>query len=282
MPNPVRVFISYSHDSEAHKQQVLDFATKLRTNGVDVELDAWVNGTPEQSWPNWMLDEIEKADFVLVVCTKSYYQRARNKAPKDEGKGVKWEALIGSNLIYHNDSLNRKMVPVLMGEAEIEVIPEWIRGHTLYAINDETHYQKLLRYLINQPEYIKPDLGEAVELPAKQKIISKSYILFAGISVLLLIVMVNLITRQQQPMVTGVVLDENSQPIASATVFYRQDGKMQQIITDSLGYFEFAADSSTPKHMRNVRIFKQGYEQSELRYYLYSNRLQVQLSKTSF
>jgi len=37
----VRVFISYSHDSEAHKAWVLKLATDLRTASVDAGLDQW-------------------------------------------------------------------------------------------------------------------------------------------------------------------------------------------------------------------------------------------------
>ena len=35
------VFISYSHDNEEHKQWVLQLATRLRLNGVDIILDRW-------------------------------------------------------------------------------------------------------------------------------------------------------------------------------------------------------------------------------------------------
>ena len=34
-----RVFISYSHDSDAHKERVLELADRLRTDGLHVELD---------------------------------------------------------------------------------------------------------------------------------------------------------------------------------------------------------------------------------------------------
>ena len=65
--NSVNVFISYSHDSVEHRENVLGLAERLLANGIDVELDLWVNGTPEQGWPNWMLDALDSADFVLVV-----------------------------------------------------------------------------------------------------------------------------------------------------------------------------------------------------------------------
>ena len=38
---PPRVFVSYSHDTEPHKDWVLQLATRLVANGVDVILDQW-------------------------------------------------------------------------------------------------------------------------------------------------------------------------------------------------------------------------------------------------
>ena len=35
------VFVSYSHDSEDHMAWVLQLATRLRHNGVDMILDRW-------------------------------------------------------------------------------------------------------------------------------------------------------------------------------------------------------------------------------------------------
>src|SRR3954470_14996308 len=37
--NPIRVFISYSWDSEEHKQKVLNLAQRLRSEGVDAHID---------------------------------------------------------------------------------------------------------------------------------------------------------------------------------------------------------------------------------------------------
>jgi SEFIR domain len=39
MAATVRVFISYSHDSREHCDQVLAFAQQLRRDGIDAELD---------------------------------------------------------------------------------------------------------------------------------------------------------------------------------------------------------------------------------------------------
>jgi len=38
---PPKAFLSYSHDSDAHKSWVLTLATHLMANGVDTTLDEW-------------------------------------------------------------------------------------------------------------------------------------------------------------------------------------------------------------------------------------------------
>jgi hypothetical protein len=38
-PTPPRVFISYSHDSEAHRERVLALSERLRADGIDADLD---------------------------------------------------------------------------------------------------------------------------------------------------------------------------------------------------------------------------------------------------
>jgi SEFIR domain len=102
------VFISYSHDSDAHRAAVLGLAERLRGDGIEVVLDQYVEGTPAQGWPRWMLDEIERADAVLVVCTQTYYQRFRGHGPPDRGRGVDWEGAILTNELYRDRSYKQK------------------------------------------------------------------------------------------------------------------------------------------------------------------------------
>jgi hypothetical protein len=68
---PPKVFISYSHDSPEHAQHVLELAERLRADGVDAQLDQYVAGTPARGWPRWMEDQLDSAEFVLVICTET-------------------------------------------------------------------------------------------------------------------------------------------------------------------------------------------------------------------
>jgi hypothetical protein len=82
------VFISYSHDSDEHRETVLALSERLREDGIETLLDQYVNGSPKQGWPRWMLDQLDAADSVLVVCTETYY--ADSAGMKSPAKARAW------------------------------------------------------------------------------------------------------------------------------------------------------------------------------------------------
>jgi SEFIR domain len=82
------VFCSYSHDSDAHRERVLAVSERLRADGLDTRLDQYENGVPGSGWPRWMMDQLDAADFVLVVCTETYYRRFRGHEETGKGKGA--------------------------------------------------------------------------------------------------------------------------------------------------------------------------------------------------
>ena len=53
MEKKPRVFISYSHDSDEHKNWVLGLANQLRKEGVESWIDAYVE-SPPKGWQQWM------------------------------------------------------------------------------------------------------------------------------------------------------------------------------------------------------------------------------------
>jgi hypothetical protein len=67
----MKLFVSYSHDSDAHREQVLGLSERLRADGIETMLDRYVNGAPPGGWPRWMLDQLDTADAVLVVCSET-------------------------------------------------------------------------------------------------------------------------------------------------------------------------------------------------------------------
>ena len=88
--SPLRVFISYSHDSPEHADRVLALADRLRQDGIDSILDQYILGSPDEGWPRWMDRQIRDADFVLMICTPTYYRRVMGE---ETTRGRAWREL---------------------------------------------------------------------------------------------------------------------------------------------------------------------------------------------
>lgn len=161
--NP-RVFISYSHDSQEHAERVLALSNRLRKEGIDCHIDRYES--PPPGWlPDWMRNQIEAAEFVLVVCTKTYLRRFRKEEAAGQGKGVKWESIIITSEMYWSDSTNDKFIPVVFSPEDAGYIPTELRGAIHYDLSNASDYEDLYRHLTNQPKHEKPALGELRALP---------------------------------------------------------------------------------------------------------------------
>ena len=147
---PKKVFISYSHDSPEHSERVLSLSERLRDDGITTQLDQYENGTPSKGWPRWMLDQLDEADSVIVVCTKTYYRRFRGHEEPAKGKGADWEGALITQQIYDERSNTVKFVPVLFAAEDEAFIPEPIRGLTYYLLTSEENYNGLYDFLLGQ------------------------------------------------------------------------------------------------------------------------------------
>jgi len=152
-----RIFISYSHDSDDHRERVLGLAQQLRRDGVDAWLDQFVEGSPEEGWPLWMERQVEQARFVLMICTATYHRRYLGEEESGQGLGATWEAVLTRGDLYEGQGRNRKLVPVLFADGEPEHIPKPLRQHTKYRLPD--YYAELLRFLKGQPAIVPEPLG---------------------------------------------------------------------------------------------------------------------------
>lgn len=154
--NPPRAFISYSHDSAGHKKWVLDFATTLRNRGVDAVLDQW-DLKPGDDLPHFMETQLEAADYVLMICTEKYVE----KANAGEG-GVGYEKMImTSSLLAKIDS--NKVIPIVR-QTGTDHRPTFLKSkiYINFSNDSEIEYSldDLLRVLLNAPLYEKPKIGE--------------------------------------------------------------------------------------------------------------------------
>ena len=167
LPAP-RVFISYSHDTVEHQERVLSFADRLRADGIDAEIDQY-NAAPPEGWPLWCEQQIEAADFVLMICTETYYRRVSGDEERGKGLGVVWEARIIRQLLYDAGAVRSKFVPALFSDASPEQIPTPIKGWTRYVLDTSDGYEELYRRLTGQPRLLRPTLGKIRALPARPR-----------------------------------------------------------------------------------------------------------------
>jgi tetratricopeptide (TPR) repeat protein len=161
---PSKVFISYSHDSPEHEQHVLELAERLRKDGVDAQLDQYVAGTPSEGWPRWMLNQLDWAEFVLVVCTDTYYRRFRGHEKPGKGKGADWEGNLVTTEMYNAKSRSTKFVPVFFASQDEQFIPEPVSGHTRYLLNSQNNYGNLYAFLTGQAGVPRGELGSLKSL----------------------------------------------------------------------------------------------------------------------
>lgn len=156
------MFLSYSHDSETHRERVLAQAQKLRQHGVDAWIDRFVTSPPE-GWPRWMQAEFERADFVLAVCTETYCRRFEGREEPGQGLGANWEGFVATQRLYEAGARNGKVIPVLWMGTPADHVPVILRGVTRYQLDEG--FERLLRHLFERPEIVPVPIGPRPALP---------------------------------------------------------------------------------------------------------------------
>lgn len=168
VPVSPKVFISYSHDSEGHKERALEFANRLRREGIDCRIDQY-NDAPPEGWPRWMRNQIEESNLVLVVCTETYNRRFQGKEELGRGRGANWEGAIITLELYEAQGKNAKFIPIVTSSEAAVHIPSELRGVTYYDVSDEGGYDNLYRRLTDQPSVIAPVLGSIRHRPPRER-----------------------------------------------------------------------------------------------------------------
>ncbi len=139
------VFISYSWDSDAHRGWVIQLATRLRHDGINVVLDYW-DLLPGGDRTKFMEKSIVNSEFVLIVCTPEYVKKANERTG-----GAGYETMIiTSQLAKQIDQM--KFIPVLrVGDFDDSAVPIWLQtkiGIDLRGDSyDELSYEDLVRTL---------------------------------------------------------------------------------------------------------------------------------------
>lgn len=161
---PPRVFVTYSHDNDEHRDLVREFGTFLREEaGVDVRLDTWYDDG-RRDWSLWAIDQFAKADFILVIASPAYRRRADGQESPSVGRGAQFEAaMVRSNLTRNLPEETRRVLPVVLPGRSIDEIPAFLNAHstTHYIVKDFTlaGVEDLLYAFAGHPKFSLPALG---------------------------------------------------------------------------------------------------------------------------
>ncbi len=152
-----KLFISYSHDCQEHKNWVCKLATDLRQHsGVDVIFDQW-NLRIGGDLSLYIEQGLSDATLVLCVCSDSYVDKANSGSG-----GSGYEKMIMTRSLLKNTNIDY-LIPVIRANSREDKLPTFL-GTKLYIdfSNDDDYISKLsdlVARIYNEDIAKKPPLG---------------------------------------------------------------------------------------------------------------------------
>ena len=156
-----KLFVSYSWTNPDHEAWVLQLAADLCESGVDVILDKWnlKEGHDAHAFMEKMVTdpEIKK---VILICDKAYVDKTDGRSG-----GVGTEAQIISGEIYEKQVQDKFVAIVTQRDEEGKAyLPAYYRSRIYIDLSDpgtySENFEKLIRWIFDQPLYKKPEIGE--------------------------------------------------------------------------------------------------------------------------
>jgi len=147
MPN--RVFISYSQESEAHKQRVHALADRLRAEGIGIILDRDCGpGGPDEGWDTWSGRQAEIAEVVILVFTPVYRRCWDGEQPQSVRQGATHETKVLYRRLYEAGAEVDFCRVLTFEDDHKNCIPKFIAGlHNFDANRDYADIVAWLRKL---------------------------------------------------------------------------------------------------------------------------------------
>jgi hypothetical protein len=145
-PGP-RVYISYTHDSEAHKAWVARLAQRLALDGANVTYDYAFMEPGVDFWDS-ISNELARAGAIVLVCSVTYKRKAEGEIPgglKREFDQIVQQAAARPSL---------KVIPIVRGKPWSRTLPAVFSGRFGVDMggdpDDEEAYRQLLA-IIRKP-----------------------------------------------------------------------------------------------------------------------------------
>jgi hypothetical protein len=111
---------------------------------------------------------VRESDFVLLICTPKFYQKANN----GQG-GVGYEKNIVTGEIFEGTSSSKKFVPILRKGSPIDSLPSYLKSRIFIDFRNNSRFalniDELIRHLHQSPKYQRPPLGDKPNLSEERK-----------------------------------------------------------------------------------------------------------------
>lgn len=161
--DPPQAFVSYALESDQHTIWVRTLAARLQKDGVRIILDQ-CDLAPGSDQFTFMERSIESSDFVIVICTPTYAEKANSR----EG-GVGYESMVIAGALGKKID-SRKFIPVLRSGDWDSSRPTYLSSKWGVDLRNgpyfETQYEQLIRNLHGEPVQLPP-LGPKPEFAAR-------------------------------------------------------------------------------------------------------------------
>jgi hypothetical protein len=166
MTDHPKLFVSYSHDNQEHKEWVKKISTDLRQHmGVDVIFDQWdlrIGG----DLALYMEQGLSDAALVLCVCSEAYVDKANSGVG-----GSGYEKMIMTQSLLKNTSIDF-ILPIIRNNAD-KLLPAFLGAKLYIDFTDDKIYldrlSELTARIYNEDIAKKPPLGEPPFSDAKAK-----------------------------------------------------------------------------------------------------------------
>ncbi|OQP44152.1 hypothetical protein A4H97_33660 [Niastella yeongjuensis] len=225
------VFVSYSWDSETHRKWVLGLSERLREDGIESILDQW-HAIPGDNLPEFMETAIRENDFVIIICTPKYKQKADKR---QGGVGYEGDIMTGEAFVMKN---RRKFIPILREGEWKDSAPSWILGSYYLDFrggNFDSNYAILKDTLHKRLPEPPPIIAQGFRiLPDKSVLDSKTKLIWTNCGDVTLVDLKDLnslllLTNQQTGWEWRLPSDSEVQDIKAAEEYYAQPPIMAEV-----------------------------------------------------
>lgn len=131
-----KVFISYSWEDEEHIEWTKELANYLIKNGVDAHIDQYDLEIGDRL-PQFMEREITNADYVLIICTPNYKEKANNRK-----SGVGYEGHIIAGELFQNQN-EKKFIPIIRKGQIEECFPTYLIGKLGINFKNDNKFERV-------------------------------------------------------------------------------------------------------------------------------------------